>query len=153
MANAYPVANKYSEDYYETLLQKQANCVEVIDKTLKMMNNYEYLKKALEAPHLEENLHRIGTFFQEISRKISQVALENYLHEIVTPGIPEFEDNLSRIHFWIDVCRNKFVHLRNYIYKPELKDNPSVLDFLWRFATNVNSKIEKICLYTNKNFN
>ena len=153
MANAFPVVNKYSEDYYETLAQKQANCVEVLDKALKFMNKYKHLKKALEAPHLEENLQCIGTYFQEISRKISQLALENYLHEIVTPGIPQFENNLSRIHFWLDICCNKFTHLHNYIFKPELKNNPSVLDYLWRFITKVNSQIEKICLYTDKMFN
>ena len=152
MAAAFPVANQYSEDYYESLSKKQQNCAEVIDKTLHYINKYEYLKKSLEAPHLEENLKRIGNFFQEISRKLSQIAVENYLHEIVTPGIPHFENSLERINFWLNICGNKLVHMRNYLFKEELKSNASVLDDLWHFITKINCQIEKILLYTDKNF-
>ena len=88
MACAFPVANKYSEDYYETLAQKRDNCIQKIDETLKYLNNQDYIDKSLCGAHVEENLQRIGDLFNKLSNKVAVIAVEKLSTQNCYPWCP-----------------------------------------------------------------
>ena len=61
-------------------------------------------------------LETLSKFLQEISCRLGLFALHNYLHEVVTPGIPEFPNWKELTRFWVDVCvdklkKNMWLHL------------------------------------------
>ena len=64
-------------------------------------------------------LETLSKFLQEISHHLGLFALHNYLHEVVTPGIPEFPNWKELTHFWVDVCVDKLKKVRSYIYAKE----------------------------------
>ena len=52
------------------------------------MANPDFLKKALMYEINDVYVVKIADMFQEFSRCISHLAVDNYLHEVVMPGIP-----------------------------------------------------------------
>ena len=100
MAEAFPIANVYSEDHFETKQQKIINCAQKIDEILNYIRSPGYLPLAFETPSGAENFKCIGNFFEAFSIKLSVIVVENYLHEIVTPGVPDFSCEKSQGKFW-----------------------------------------------------
>ena len=73
------------------------------------------------------------------------MAVENYLHKVITPGIPEFEENhLERLKFWAKVCSDKLKATYPYFKKPELKHNYDVLVVLEQLLKKVNKDLELV---------
>ena len=144
MAEAFPVANVYSEDHFETKQQKIINCAEKIDEILHYIHSPGYLPLAFETPLGTENFKCIGNFFEAFSRKLSVIAVENYLHEIITPGVPDFSCQKSQCKFWCEVCETKLDKLRGYLWLSELESNIPVLDYLWRFLAKISHRLKKV---------
>ena len=69
---------------------------------------------------------------------------ENYLHEIVMPGIPEFKTAAERVPFWSCVCTQKLLVVKTYLSKDEMQNDPLLLDTFWNLLRNVNNKFTKI---------
>ena len=63
MAEAFPVANVYSEDHFETKQQKVQNCAEKIDEILHYIHSSQYLPLAFTTPLGAENFKCLGNFF------------------------------------------------------------------------------------------
>ena len=82
--------------------------------------------------------------FQEFSRRISHLAVDNDLHEVVMPGVLEFESNIDRLKFWAKVCVDKLKAMYPYIKKDELKYKYDNLDMLERILNKVTAQLEKV---------
>ena len=79
-----------------------------IFKLLKYLAGPEYMDLLLVTYDLLNVLETVSKFLQEISRCLSLFALHNYLHEVVTPGVPDFNNFKEATCFWLDVCIDKF---------------------------------------------
>ena len=66
-------------------------------KLLKYLAGPEYMDLLLVTYDLPNVLETVSKFLQEISRRLSLFALHNYLHEVVMPGVPDF-NNLKKQH-------------------------------------------------------
>ena len=97
-----------------------------------------------------ENLNEAGDFFQEFSREISIFALQYYLHEVVTPGVPNFQTLTQRVHFWACVCTNKLVATKAYLYNEEYNVDPIFLDDLWKLLRKTINSLKKLLSYPPK---
>ena len=81
-------------------------------QTLKYLSQPEYMDTLLVNFDFPSVLETFSKFLQEISRCLGLFALHNYLHKVVTPGIPEFPNWKELTRFWVDVCVDK---LKKYV--------------------------------------
>ena len=146
MAEAFPVANLFSEDYLETKEQKIINCANKIDDIFHYIRSSECLPLTFDTPLGTENFKRIGNMFEALSRKLSHMSVENYLFEVVTPGVPDFSSEIDRSKFWCQVCESKLEKIREYLWKPELNNNVPVLDALWLLLNKITHSLHKVCI-------
>ena len=152
MAAAYPTMDLFSERHMETIDGKIQSCNRVIDACLNFMQNTAHLNSATAIDSSSEYLVKVGDYFQELSRQLSIFALEHYLHEIVTLGVPDFGDPKSRIFFWMCICSNKLLttknylkqYLQEYLEEPEGYKDPKLYNHLYHLITNANHSIQKM---------
>ena len=152
MAAAYPIMDLFSERHMETIDRKIQTCNRVIDACLNFMQNPAHLKSATAINSSCEYLVKVGDYFQEFSRELSIFALEHYLHQIVTLGVPDFGDPKSRIIFWTCVCSNKLLttknylkqYLHKYLEEPQGYKDPQFYNHLYHLITNANHSIQKM---------
>ena len=90
-----------------------------IYKLLKYLSGPEYMDTLIVNFDFLTVLETMSKFLQEISRHLGLFALHNYLHKVVTPGIPKFPNWNQSTHFWVDVCVNKLKKIHGYIYAKE----------------------------------
>ena len=145
MAEGYPIADIYAERHMETIDRKIENCHRLIDESLNLMQNPRYLQSCLseESQSLSKTVE-IGDFFQEFSRQISIFALENYMHDVVTPGVPDFQTPLKRLQFWSCVCTQKLLSAKKYLGDDEYNTNASLLDLMWLLLRTQNNEIQRV---------
>ena len=156
MAVAYPIMDLFSERHMETIDGKIQSCKHVIDACLNLMLNPMHLKSVTTIDSSCEYLVKVGDFFQELSHQISIFGLDNYLHEIVTPGVPHFGNPKSRISFWMCICSNKLItlkkylqqYLKEYLDKPEGYKDPKFYNDLYHLITDTNHSIQKMYFLT-----
>ena len=144
MTEVFPIANVYSEDHFKTKQQKVQNCAQKIDEILHYICSSGYLPLAFNTPLGAENFKRLGNFFEAFSRKLSVIVVENYLHEVVTPGVPDFSSEMSKAKFWCEVCERKLDKMRGYLWLSELESNIPVLDQLWRLLAKITHGLKKV---------
>ena len=144
MAQGFPIPDKFSERHMETLQRKIEKCERLIAETLDYMQNPAHLKFSLQK---NNNKKETGDFFQEFSRLISIFALENYLHNVVTPGIPNLPTDLDRVHFWTCICTNKLLEVKKYLTNREYVNDPHFLDNLWCLLRETNNSMRKLFSY------
>ena len=152
MAVAYPIIYLCSEWHMETIDRKIQSCNRVIDACLNFMQNPANLNSATAIDSSSEYLVKVGDYFQEFSRQLSIFALEHYLHEIVTPGVPDLGDPKSRIFFWMCICSNKLLttknylkqYLQEYLEEPQGYKDPKLYNHLYHLITNANHSIQKM---------
>ena len=149
MAEAFPIANVYSEDHFKTKQQKVQNCAKKIDEILHYIHSSEYLPLAFATPLGTESFKCLGNFFEAFSRKLSVIVVENYLHEIVTPGIPDFSSEMCKAKFWCEVCESKLDKMRGYLWLSELESNIPVLDYLLRLLAKITHSLKKVLKLVN----
>ena len=70
--------------------------------------------------------------------------VENYLHEAVTAGIPDFSSEMSKAKFWCEVCESNLDKMRDYLWLSELESNVPVLDYLWRLLAKITHGLKKV---------
>ena len=145
MAEGYPIADLYAEHHMETIDHKIENCHRLIDESLNLMQNPRHLQACLSKNRdSPKKMVKIGDFFQEFSRKISIFALENYLYDIVTPGVPDFQSDLKRVQFWSCVCTQKVLTAKTYLKNEEFNQIPSLLDSMWHLLRSQNNEMQKV---------
>ena len=144
MAQGYPIANVYSERHMETIERKIENCHSLTDESLNYMQNPKHLSSSLKHNKCPTYLNEAGDLFQEFSRQLSLLALNFYLHDIVTPGIPYFDNRVDRINFWSCVCTNKILVAKKYLNDKEHNTNPQLLDSLWHLLRKFNNAMKKL---------
>ena len=143
MAEGYPIADLYAECHMETIDRKIENCHRLIDESLNLMQNPRHLQSCLsQEAQCSLKMVQIGDFFQEFSCQISIFALENYLHEIVTPNVPDFQTPLKRVQFWSCVCTQKLLLEKKYLGDEEYNTDPTFLDFMWHLLRMQNNKMQ-----------
>ena len=138
------MASTHSLEFYDKCREKRETCKKALKECYEYMANPDYLKKALTYEINDPYVIKIADLFQEFSRRMSQLAVENYLHEVVTPGVPDFECNIDRLKFWAKVCVDKLKNTYPYIKKDELKYKYDNLDMLERLLKKVTAQLEKI---------
>ena len=91
-----------------------------VQKTITYLSAEEYLPLVLAQDPALTVLKKLGSFLQELSRCLGLFAVQNYLHEVVTPGVPNFADHGSRVRFWLDVCTEKLEKVKLYVYNHDI---------------------------------
>ena len=91
-----------------------------VQKTITYLSAEEYLPLVLAQDPALTVLKKLGSFLQELSRRLGLFAVQNYLHEVVTPGVPNFADDGSRVRFWLDVCTEKLEKVKLYVYNHDI---------------------------------
>ena len=138
------MASMHSLEFYDKCRDKRDSCKKALKQCYEYMANPDFLKKVLTYEINDVYMVKIADMFQEFSRCISHLAVDNYLHEVVMPGIPEFESNIDRLKFWAKVCVDKLKATYPYIKKDELKHKYDDLDMLERILNKVTAQLEKI---------
>ena len=138
------MALMHSVEFYDKCHDKHDSCKKALKQCYEYMANPDFLKKALTYEINDVYVVKIADMFQEFSRRISHLAVDNYLHEVVMPGVPEFESNIDRLKFWAKVCVDKLKATYPYIKKDELKHKYDDLDMLERILNKVTAQLEKI---------
>ena len=147
MSQGYPTADLYCEHHMETVERKVEKCEMIVAEILDYMQNPSHLISSVKEMKSNENLNEAGDFFQEFSREISIFALQYYLHEVVTPGVPNFQTLTQRVHFWACVCTNKLVATKAYLYNEEYNVDPIFLDDLWKLVRKTINSLKKLLSY------
>ena len=91
-----------------------------VQKTITYLSAEEYLPLLLAQDPPLKVLKKLGSFLQEMSRHLGLFAVQNYLHEVVTPGVPNFADDSSCVRFWLEVCTEKLKKVKLYVYNSNL---------------------------------
>ena len=138
------MASTHSVEFYDKCHDKRNSCEKALKQCYEYMANLDFLKKALTYEINNVYVVKIADMFQEFSRRISHLAVDNYLPEVVMPGIPEFESNIDRLKFWAKVCMDKLKATYPYIKKDELKYKYDDLDMLERILNKITAQLEKI---------
>ena len=138
------MALMHSVEFYDKCCDKCDSHKKALKQCYEYMANLYFFKKALTYEINDVYVVKIADMFQEFRRCISHLALDNYLHEVVTPGIPEFESNIDRLKFWAKVCVDKLKATYQYIKKDELKHKYDDLEMLERILNKVTAQLEKI---------
>ena len=138
MAEKYPHASVYAEHHVETLQYKIEQCHRIINRCMRFTNNPSHY----QAHH--QNLSEIGDLFEDFSCEISKFALEYYLHEVVTPGVPEFASVNERNGFWRCICSNKLIAIKHYLDEEQYYRDTNFLNALYAFVNNWNAQVRKI---------
>ena len=147
MSQGYPMADLYCERHMETVECKVEKCEMIIAEILDYIQNPAHLMSSVKEMKNDENLKEAGDFFQKFSREISIFALQYYLHEVVTPGVPNFQSLTDRVKFWTCVCTNKLVATKPYLYSEEYKMDPIFLDDLWKLLQKTINSLKKLLSY------
>ena len=135
MAQGYSQPNMYAEHHMETLDCKIENAHRIINRSLRFTSNPAHYK----AP--SNNSVEVGDFFESYSCNITKFALEYYLHEVVTPGVPEFSSANERNQFWRCVCSNKLLAIKYYLDEEEYYRDTAFLNTLYVFVNHANTQI------------
>ena len=114
-----------------------------IFKLLKYLSRPEYMDTLLVNFDFPSALETFSKFLQEISRCLGLFALHNYLHKVVTPGIPEFPNWKESTHFWVDVCVDKLKKICGYIYTKEKLITQNHMEEFNEFLIYLIGKIER----------
>ena len=114
-----------------------------IFKLLKYLSGPEYMDTLLANFDFPSLLETLSKFLQEISRRLGLFALHNYLHEVVTPGIPDFPNWKESACFWVDVCVDKLKKICGYIYAKENLIKQTHMEELNQFLIYIIGKIER----------
>ena len=138
MAQAYPQPNVYAEHHMETLECKIENAHRIINRCLRFTNNPIHLKAS------NTNFTEVGDFFENFSCELSKFALDYYLHEVVTPGVPDFTSAHERSGFWRCICSNKLVAIKLYLDKKEYYMDTQFLNALYVFVNNHNAQLRQM---------
>ena len=138
------MALTHSVEFYDKCHDKHDSCKKALKQCYEYMANPDFLKKVLTYEINDVYVVKIADMFQEFSRRISHLAVDNYLHEVVMPAVPEFESNIERLKFWAKVCMDKLKATYPYIKKDELKHKYDDLDMLERILNKVTAQLEKI---------
>ena len=139
MAEGYPHPNIFCERHMETINCKVENCHYITSLCLNFLNNpAHYKEKTSQAV-------AISDFFANFSCDLSVFALDNYLHEVVTPGVPKFANEQERQNFWRCICTNKIIAIKQYLTNnEEYKSDPKFLDDLYMFTMRSNAEMRKV---------
>ena len=114
-----------------------------LEKAVKYIGGAEYLPLLLAQDPSAQLLYKLGYFFQELSRRLALFGLQNYLHEVVTPGVPEFANENERVSFWSEVCRNNLNQIKLYIHQPESLSDEKLKGFTV-FFKRVIAQLDKL---------
>ena len=115
------MASMHNVEFYDKCRDQCESCKQALKECYEYMANPKYLKKALTYNINEPYIVKMGDMFQEFSRRISHLAVDNYLHDVVMPGVPDFKNSIARVKFWAKVCINKLKATYPYFKKEELK--------------------------------
>ena len=126
----------FSERHMEMIDGKIQTCNHIIDACLGLMQNLTHLKSAASIDPSFEYLVKEGDFFLRIQLAAFNIQY-NYLHEIVTPGVPDFGDHNCRKSFSMCVRTKKLITTKSY------KD-PTFYNELWYLITSTNHGIQKL---------
>ena len=114
----------------------------MIFKLLKYLAGPEYMELLLVTYDLPNVLETVSKFLQEISRRLSLFALHNYLHKVVMPGVPDFNNYKEATRFWLDVCIDKLEKICPYIYDRNKPMPQSVMEEFNQFLIYIIGKFE-----------
>ena len=114
-----------------------------IFKLLKYLSQPEYMDTLLDNFDFPSVLETFSKFLQEISHRLGLFALHNNLHEVVTPGIPEFPNWKELTRFWVDVCIDMLKKIHGYIYEKENLITQNHMEELNGFLIYLIGKIER----------
>ena len=147
MAQGFPTADIYSECHMETVECKVERCEMLISESLDYMQNPVHVNFCLQGQNSKDYLQNASNFFQEFSRQLSIFVLCNYLHDVVTPGVPDLPTFSAKLNFWLCVCTNKVIATKMYLKNDDYSSDPIFLDTLWIFLSDYNNKMKQLFLY------
>ena len=76
------MALMHSVEFYDKYRDKCDSCKKALKQCYEYMANSDFLKKALTYEINDVYMVKIADMFQEFSRRISHLAVDNYLHEV-----------------------------------------------------------------------
>ena len=138
MAQAFPQPNVYAEHHMETLESKIENAHRIIDRCLRFTNKPIHLRSS------STNFTEVGDYYEKFSCEITTFALDYYLHEVVTPGVPDFKSAHERSGFWRCVCSNKLLAIKMYLDKKKYYTDTKFLDALYVFVNAHNVQLRQM---------